>query len=98
MLNSTENGSAAKITVILEENEVKSIDPENLNRFSVPDLVESNKQGDAIILKKKRSRSLDPTQHLNEFNELKSRISSIMSLNELSGDVIMDKRAQNGKW
>lgn len=99
MLNSTEHGSAAKITVILEKDELKPIDPENLNRFSVPDLVDSIKQGDAISLKKERSQSLDPKQHLTEFNALKSRISSIMSLNELSGDMIMDnKGGENGKW
>ncbi|XP_055300591.1 uncharacterized protein LOC129567563 [Sitodiplosis mosellana] len=95
LMISTEKQSAVKITVILKEDEKQTIDPENLNRFSVPDLVENMKQNDAIILKNKRSKSLDP----NGFNDLKSRISSIMSLNEMSGDIIMNNdRAQNGKW
>lgn len=99
VLNSTENESAAKITVILEEDVANPIDPKNRNRCSVPDLVENTKQSEVIIPKNERSRSLDPTQHLNEFNALRSRISSIMSLNELSGDMIMNnKRTQNGKW
>lgn len=75
-----------KISVISEDNEEKPIDTENTNRTSLPDLVQKSKLDESIIQKKERSKSLDP---------LKSRISSIMSLNELRGDVLMN---DDRKW
>lgn len=96
MINSDEKLSEVKINVIPEEIELKPINAENLNRFSVPDLIQNSKIDDNIFRKNERSRSLDPSHKLEELNALKNRIASFMSLNELSGDVI--SKDQKGIW
>lgn len=94
-----ENESEVKITMIPEENEEISIDTKNLNRLSVPDLLQNNKKDDSTIQKNERSKSLDPTHKIDGFNALRNRIPSILSLSELSGDVVMKTdQTQNGKW
>lgn len=95
-----------KIVVMSENNcELK---PSNIdrNRLSIPnnDLIPTDISNNLSTLKSERSRSLDPTQAaLDGFDANRRRVSSISSLGNWTGAVIVSEasepiRNQNGKW
>lgn len=106
MLLSNGKQSEVKIVVVSDDDNVcKFSDTELKNRLNVPhhDSIPSiqnflNKQ-----VRNERSRSLDPTNNLDGFDPNKRRISSISSLGNWTGPVIVseiieESAKKNGKW
>ena len=86
----------------------KIIDKETKDRLSVPhrgsisSIQNSLKNSVLKAIKDERSLSLDPTQHLDGFDPNKRRISSISSLGNWTGAVVVseipESTQRNGKW
>lgn len=92
-----------------DEKELPSFDKETLDRLNVPhrgsisSMQLSLKNSVLQLVKDERSLSLDPTQnHLDGFNPNKRRISSISSLGNWTGAVVVseipESTQRNGKW
>lgn len=92
-----------------DEKELPSFDKETMDRLNVPhrgsisSMQLSLKNSVLKLVKDERSLSLDPTQnHLDGFNPNKRRISSISSLGNWTGAVVVseipESSQRNGKW
>lgn len=109
MINPIEKESEVKIIVMSENNcELKPFDVDR-NRLSIPRLSIPNNnpmqhdiKNEIGALKSERSRSLDPTQALDGFDPNRRRVSSISSLGNWTGAVIVSEVQKeiklNGKW
>lgn len=89
--------------VVLSENDCElkpQIDSEKRIRLSIPH--DEAIQNEINSMKSQRSKSLDPTQILDGFDPNKRRISSISSLGNWTGAVIVTEvpelTKKNGKW
>lgn len=101
-----EKGSEVKI-VVMSDDELKSGDIER-NRLNVPchnsiPSIQNLFAGDKFAAgKNERSKSLDPTNNLDGFDPNKRRISSISSLGNWTGAVVVSDMSEttrkNGKW
>lgn len=97
-----------KIVVVPEDNDGSiPYDVETKNRLNVPhheSISSINRflNNDLNSMKNERSRSLDPTNNLDGFDPNKRRISSISSLGNWTGAVIVSQMIEptkrNGKW
>lgn len=91
-----------------DEKELRSFDKETMDRLNVPhrgsisSIQNSLKNSVLKLVKDERSLSLDPTQHLDGFDPNKRRISSISSLGNWTGAVVVseipESTQRNGKW
>lgn len=91
-----------------DEKELRSFDKETMDRLNVPhrgsisSIQNSLKNSVLKLVKDERSLSLDPTQHLDGFDPNKRRISSISSLGNWTGAVVVseipESSQRNGKW
>lgn len=100
--------SEVKVNMISEEGEYEyqqtkleiSSDDRNsrVKKIRKSSLVLNNGCGKEIFpMSRERSKSLDPTQKIN-FNHVRSRVASIMSLGDMGGDaMINESRARQGK-
>lgn len=104
---STEKDPEVKIIVMTENDcELKPPLEVDQNRLSILNVnsIPNDIINDRIkALKNERSRSLDPTQaHLDGFDPNRRRVSSISSLGNWTGAVIVSEAPepikQNGKW
>lgn len=86
-----------------DNNELKPIDVGKKSRLSVPnnELLQNIINND-FSLKSERSRSLDPTRNLDGFDPNKRRVSSISSLGNWTGAVLVSEAPElikrDGKW
>lgn len=99
------NETEVKIVVMSEDdNEITHPDIELKNRLNVShhDSIPSIQNLFNKTLKNERSQSLDPTNNLDGFDPNKRRISSISSLGNWTGAVIVSEMIEpikkNGKW
>lgn len=92
-----------------DEKDIRTIDKETMDRLNVPhrgsisSIQNSLKNSVLKLVKDERSLSLDPTQsHLDGFDPNKRRISSISSLGNWTGAVVVseipESTQRNGKW
>lgn len=91
-----------------DEKELRSFDKETMDRLNVPhrgsisSIQNSLKNSVLKLVKDERSLSLDPTQNLDGFDPNKRRISSISSLGNWTGAVVVseipESSQRNGKW
>lgn len=97
-----------KIVVMDDENELQPLNKGTMDRLNVPhhDSISSiqNALKNSVMksVKGTRSSSLDPTQNLDGFDPNKRRVSSISSLGNWTGAVVVSEIQQpiqrNGKW
>lgn len=103
MINSNEKEPEVKIVVMSENNcELKPFESDR-NRLSIPRLsIPNNDSNEIGALKSERSGSLDPTQALDGFDPNRRRVSSISSLGNWTGAVLVSEAQEeiklNGKW
>lgn len=104
VMNSIEKEPEVKIVVMSENNcELKPYDIDR-NRLSIPNgnSIKNDIINDPGALKSERSRSLDPTHALDGFDPTRRRVSSISSLGNWTGAVIVSEVPEaiklNGKW
>lgn len=107
MISSNVKESEVKIVVMSEDNcELTPIVDVEMkkNRLSIPnhDYIPNDLNRDLKSSKNERSRSLDPTQNLDGFDPTRRRVSSISSLGNWTGAVLVseapDSYKKNGKW
>lgn len=109
VVNSSGRGSEVKIVVMADdEKELRPFDSENMDRLNVPHRNSISSMQNAMknsvlkLVKDERSLSLDPTQNLDGFDPNKRRISSISSLGNWTGAVVVSEIPEpiqrNGKW
>lgn len=89
VMNSNEKEDEVKITVASED--------ESKAKVSLEDIEKDDKV--TQLIQSERSKSIDTTQKFEGFDPINKRISSIMSLGDLGGAVILeDLTIKNGKW
>lgn len=97
---SIEEESELKIVVTSETNCELKPSYIDRNRLSIPN--DNSNHKDLNKLKSERSRSLDPSKALDGFDPTRRRVSSISSLGNWTGAVIVSEALepikQNGKW
>lgn len=109
VVNLSGRGSEVKIVVMADdENELRPFNKGTMDRLNVPhhDSISSiqNALKNSVLKSAKdaRSSSLDPTQNLDGFDPNKRRISSISSLGNWTGAVVVSEIPEpiqrNGKW
>lgn len=99
------NKSEVKVNTISEDNEYeyqqtqleKSSDIKSARVKKLSMILNNGDAREEFYMKRERSKSLDPTQKV-DFNYVRSRVSSIMSLGDMGGDAIVSEiRERNGK-
>lgn len=110
VVNLSGRGSEVKIIIMSDdEKDIRTFDKETIDRLNVPhrgsisSIQNSLKNSVLKLVKDERSLSLDPTQnHLDGFDPNKRRISSISSLGNWTGAVVVseipESTQRNGKW
>lgn len=99
-----EKENNVQIMIQESEDELKPLNMEKRPRLSITshDIIPKNINKVLMAIKSERSKSLDPNKHLDGFDPNRRRVSSISSLGNWTGPVLVseftDPIKRNGKW
>ena len=102
-MNTNEIDGEVKITVVSDDGiKTKLTSSNNEYRHGEVGLIDGTKNdnSDARCIKSERSKSFDITQSFDRFDPIRKRISSIMSIGDLGGNIILVETSnkKDGKW